>query len=96
MAGSSKEACKRLKLASNSGFSSVVDGRFKGGWITRSLGRPGEGIHAIQMELACRGYLDEVDAGTPLWSPTRAAPMRQVLQTLLAGLITGVERLAHT
>lgn len=37
----------------------VVNGRFKGGWITRHYGRPAEGVHAIQMELAMRAYLRE-------------------------------------
>lgn len=43
-----------------SGQSHVTNGRFKGGWITRRYGRPGEGVHALQMELACRGYMREV------------------------------------
>lgn len=34
------------------GFSSVLNGRFKGGWTTRFYGKPEEGVHAIQMELA--------------------------------------------
>ena len=37
----------------------VVDGRFKGGWITRALRQSAAGVHAMQMELACRGYLRE-------------------------------------
>lgn len=37
----------------------VVNGRFKGGWTTRHYGRPAEGYHAIQMELAMRSYLSE-------------------------------------
>lgn len=37
----------------------VTDGRFRGGWITRHHGDPGNGIHAVQMELAMRGYLRE-------------------------------------
>jgi N-formylglutamate deformylase len=36
--------------------STAVNGRFKGGWITRHYGRPEDGVHAIQMELAMRGY----------------------------------------
>jgi formiminoglutamase len=48
-----------------SGQSFIVDGRFKGGWITRSLGRPDEGVHAVQMELACRAYLREPTVVTP-------------------------------
>ena len=41
------------------GESTVVNGRFRGGWITRHYGRPHEGVHAIQMELAQRFYMDE-------------------------------------
>lgn len=37
----------------------VTNGRFRGGWITRHYGQPANGIHAIQMELAMRGYLHE-------------------------------------
>lgn len=41
------------------GFSWITNGRFKGGYITRSQGQPAEGVHAIQMELATRSYLRE-------------------------------------
>jgi len=41
------------------GADSVVDGRFRGGWTTRHYGRPARGVHAIQMELAMRGYMPE-------------------------------------
>jgi formiminoglutamase len=37
----------------------VTNGRFRGGWITRRHGDPGNGFHAVQMELAMRGYLRE-------------------------------------
>ena len=37
----------------------VLNGRFKGGWTTRHYGEPEVGIHAIQMELAQRAYMDE-------------------------------------
>ena len=39
------------------GYTSVLNGRFRGGWTTRHYGRPEEGIHAIQMELAQDTYL---------------------------------------
>ena len=39
------------------GFTSVTNGRFKGGWTTRHHGRPDTGRHAIQMELAQSTYL---------------------------------------
>jgi N-formylglutamate deformylase len=41
------------------GFTRVSNGRFKGGWTTRHYGKPQEGVHAIQLELACRCYLHE-------------------------------------
>ena len=40
-------------------YSSVLNGRFKGGWTTRHYGRHGEGLHAIQMELAQSTYMIE-------------------------------------
>ena len=70
----------------------VVDGRFKGGWITRSLGKPEEGVEAVQMELACRGYMAEPKMCTPkTWprpiEPKRAAAtlvtLRRVLEAML-------------
>lgn len=71
-----------------SGLSHVVNGRFKGGYITRSLGRPAEGVHAVQMELACRGYLREPQVlSTANWPPTFdlqfATPLRTVLRAVL-------------
>lgn len=70
-------------------FSHVVDGRFVGGWTTRRYGRPAEGVHALQMELACRGYLDEpagpVSEGAwpPPYEPARAARLGAVLRGVL-------------
>lgn len=71
-----------------SGRSRVIDGRFKGGWITRNYGQPTRGVHAIQMELACRGYIDEPSAPTPEnwptpFHPARAAPLQAALSTVL-------------
>jgi len=40
-------------------YSSVLNGRFKGGYITRHYGRPAEGVHALQLELTQRTYMDE-------------------------------------
>ena len=77
------------ELCRASGRSTVVDGRFRGGFITRRLGRPAEGLHAVQMELACRGYLrepegavSEADWPTP-YDPAHAAPVRDTLVRVL-------------
>ncbi|ARS26317.1 N-formylglutamate deformylase [Sphingomonas sp. KC8] len=74
-------------------FSRVTNGRFRGGWITRHYGAPANGIHAIQMELACRGYMDEpADPASPdNWPPpfddARAAPLRAALERILSACI---------
>lgn len=70
------------------GWPQVTNGRFKGGWTTRHYGRPETGVHAIQMELACRGYVDEPAVFAPdVWptpyDPARAAPMRTALTDIL-------------
>lgn len=71
------------------GFSQVTNGRFVGGYITRRYGRPEDGVHAVQMELACRGYMDEPEGApreanwpTP-YDPVRAGPMRAMLRMVL-------------
>jgi N-formylglutamate deformylase len=70
---------------SAAGHDTVVNGRFRGGWTTRHYGRPREGVHAIQMELTQRAYLEREVAP---WSydPARAERLRAVLGTILADL----------
>ena len=58
------------RVCDRSGLSRVTNGRFKGGYITRHYGRPEAGVHAIQMELACRGYMDEPPVVGPATWPT--------------------------
>lgn len=41
------------------GYSAVINGRFKGGYITRHYGKPDQCIHAVQLELAEITYMDE-------------------------------------
>ncbi|MBS0377320.1 MAG: N-formylglutamate deformylase [Proteobacteria bacterium] len=70
-------------------YTRTTNGRFKGGYTTRHYGRPAAGVHALQMELACRGYLREpvgpVDAGNwPVaWDAGYAGPLRAVLGRIL-------------
>jgi N-formylglutamate deformylase len=81
-----------------SGYSRVTNGRFKGGYITRHYGRPHEGVHAVQMELACRGYMREEPGPVPpgLWPPdydeSAAAPMRRVLKDILTACLAFASR----
>ena len=78
------------QVCAGSGRSHVVDGRFKGGYITRHYGRPARQLHALQMELACRGYLEEpageltADNWPAPYDPTRAGTLRATLALVLA------------
>ena len=76
-----------------SSYSRVTNGRFKGGYTTRHYGRPKAGVHAVQMELACRGYLHEpigeVDEGNwpAPWDEAVAAPLQAVLREVLGACL---------
>ncbi len=76
-------------LCRDSGRETVMNGRFKGGYITRSLGQPDKGVHAVQMELACRGYIDEPigpvsEASWPTpFDAAYARPIRETLGSIL-------------
>lgn len=51
---------KLLKIArSAQGYSAVLNGRFKGGYITRHYGQPAQNIHAVQLELSQITYMNE-------------------------------------
>jgi N-formylglutamate amidohydrolase len=68
-------------LAEVSAFSHVVNGRFKGGWITRHYGRPADRVHAVQMELACRAYMSEQPPFA--YDEAKAPAIRMVLLAIL-------------
>jgi N-formylglutamate deformylase len=80
-------------------YSRVTNERFKGGYITRHYGRPAAGMHALQMELALRGYLAEKsDPPAPNnWPPSYdenyASGMRAVLLRVLQACLAFATRL---
>ena len=66
-------------------YSSVLNGRFKGGWTTRHYGRPEDNLHAIQMELAQSTHLK--NESLPFdYDPAKAEQLREHLQTILKSL----------
>jgi N-formylglutamate deformylase len=74
---------------------SIVDGRFKGGWITRAYGHPSEGVETLQLELACRAYMHEPERPAPDNWPTpidekRAAPTRATIKRVLQAILSEV------
>ena len=83
-----------LRICEASGASVVINGRFKGGYITRSLGAPEAGVHALQMELAIRGYLRETPGPVtardwPLpYERAHAILLREVLREILKHCIS--------
>ena len=80
---------KVAEIMAGTGQTWVVNGRFKGGWITRHFGQPQNGVHALQMELSNRGYMREPEGrGAPdnwpvPYDPEYAAPIRATLKTIL-------------
>ena len=75
------------RLATQRNFSYVLDGRFKGGYITRHYGNPAANIHALQLEIAQGAYL--LESRTPEFRAARAAPLRSLLQELLLAVLDG-------
>jgi len=69
---------------SATGYSAVLNGRFKGGWTTRHYGRPQDGTHAIQMELAQSTYMTEAPPWN--WDDSKADALRPHLATILKAL----------
>jgi len=67
-------------LESQADYSFVVDGRFKGGYITRHYASPETGVDAVQLELAQVTYMDE---RTFEYLPERAQPVQALIRRLL-------------
>ena len=63
-------------------YSYVINGRFRGGWTTRYYGRPAEGVHAVQMELAQNTYLTAEEPPF-VYSEKKALTLRLILRSIL-------------
>lgn len=78
----SPEIEKRVvTIAGDSEYSSVLNGRFKGGYITRHYGSPSEGLHAVQLEIAQRAYMDETSLD---YDESKACRLQETLRKMLA------------
>ena len=66
-------------------YSAAVNGRFKGGHITRAYGSPSKHFHAVQMELAQRTYMEEPPPYR--FDETRATAIRPVLRNVLRAML---------
>ncbi|WP_260515114.1 N-formylglutamate deformylase [Serratia fonticola] len=70
-------------------FSHVLNGRFKGGYITRAYGQPQENQHAVQLELAQVNYMSEQ---TFEFDTARAAPLQHLLQQMIESMLVWGEQ----
>lgn len=72
-------------LGAQDDFTVAVDGRFKGGYITRNYGKPSLGFHAVQLEKCWCTYMREEPPYS--WAPEIAAGLQPLLQQLLQTLL---------
>jgi N-formylglutamate amidohydrolase len=70
-----------LQAAQESPYEAVFNARFKGGYTTRHYGQPAQNIHAVQLELAQRAYMDE---RTREYDADKASQLRDTLRRMLA------------
>jgi N-formylglutamate amidohydrolase len=78
-----------MLVANASGYSAVQNGRFRGGHITRNYGAPHDHVHAVQLELSQRNYMNEknmrYDAG-------RAQRLGEVIGNMLHAFLAAAQR----
>lgn len=76
-------------LDTQSGYTHVVNGRFKGGYITRHFGAPEAGIHAIQLEMCQCLYMNE---DVPFeYRVENASRVQPVLSSILSAALTHLQ-----
>jgi N-formylglutamate deformylase len=83
--------CQRVfdSLRAAPEFSSVLDARFIGGYITRHYGRPQDKFHALQLEITWPTYM--VEAPPYPYEPARAAPLKEVLKSAISCVLAWAE-----
>ena len=76
---------RRASAATRPGYRHVLNGRFKGGHITRHYGQPDRAVHAVQLELAQRTYMNEQPPFD--YRPDVAEKVQPILQRLVQAMI---------
>ena len=67
----------------------ALNGRFKGGYITRQYGKPADGIHAIQLEQTQSSYMEEMYPFA--YDQGKAANIRPAIRQMLETVLGFVE-----
>ena len=78
-----------FEIATLSDYSAVINGRFKGGYITRHHGDPRNNVHAIQLEIAQRAYMDEASRE---YDDVKAGKLFVVLRAMLERFLVATKR----
>ena len=79
-------------VAEASEYSSVLNGRFRGGFITRHYGEPRNGIHAVQLEISQRVYMDEQ---TRMFDAKKALHLRGTLREMLRAYLESARNMGN-
>ncbi len=93
--GASADASIAAAVAEAAGrqpqVSHIVNGRFKGGYITRHYGNPADHVHAVQLEMCQNLYMSEA---TPFaYEEVRARAVQPVLRDMMHVALQACERL---
>lgn len=72
-------------LKGTTAFTSAINGRFKGGYITRQYGAPEANVHAIQLEMCQSTYMNESHPFD--YKPEVAARVIPVVEQLVTGAL---------
>ncbi len=78
-----------FEIAASSDYSAVMNARFKGGYITRHYGDPRKNVHAIQLEIAQRAYMDEASRE---YDDVKADKLRDTLLSMLERFVVATKR----
>ena len=72
-------------LNAQTAFTVAIDGRFKGGHITRCYGHPARGIHAVQLEMCWRTYMHEEPPFS--WDAAHATRVQPLLREMVQAML---------
>lgn len=72
-------------IAKASPYTAAFNGRFKGGFITRTYGNPADNIHAVQMEISQTTYMDEAPDFD--FQADRAEKLRPTLKAMIESFL---------
>ena len=75
---------EKIQALDLSPYTSVCNGRFKGGYITRAYGDPQKNIHAVQLELSQSTYMDEPSSN---YNEQKAEQVKQQLKAFVECLV---------